>query len=295
MIKIKRLVDCTIQEGVEAWNSGFEGYYFDATMTPEKFINRFTSEGLSPSLSIVAFQDHKPVGIVKNGIRVFNGKKIAWNGGTAVASQLRGKGIGKLLMEETLLILEKENVHLATLEAISENQHAISLYEKMGFEIIDELEYLSLNGPIETDKFVDYMDDITIERSVPQQVGHLPFYQGMHPWQTQWQSAKDGEALIIKDSTNAAIGYAYFRRGFDDKGKHISTVLYQCEAEPSHKNSKKLIKVLLHEVFGTFDDSINRVIPNMPIRKSEQTHTILKGIGFQHTAKQVYMMKKMLV
>jgi hypothetical protein len=62
---------------VEAWNKGFEGYYFDMATTPEAFKKRGEQEGLSPDLSVVAFESGKPVGIVRNGLREINGKKVA--------------------------------------------------------------------------------------------------------------------------------------------------------------------------------------------------------------------------
>lgn len=293
MVEIKRLKDCTIEECVEAWNTGFEGYYFDATTTADKFLARLVNEGLSPDLSIVAFLDKKPIGIVKNGIREFNGKKLAWNGGTGVALELRKKGIGKILMEETLSILTEEKVNFASLEAISDNVKAISLYEKMGYEIIDRLEYLGLNGLIDHACTPISIGDYKVERTVPIQVGSFPFYKGMNPWQTQWQSAKDGEALIIKDTKENPIGYAYYRRTFNNEGKHINTVLYQCEAEPQHKDREYITRYLINEVFSSFTGDINRVIPNVPIEKSKLTHSILKEIGFKSTIEQVYMMKKM--
>ncbi|KOP71249.1 GNAT family N-acetyltransferase [Cytobacillus solani] len=293
MIEIKRLKDCTIEEGVEAWNTGFEGYYFDATTTADKFITRLVHEGLSPNLSIVAFMDKKPIGIVKNGIREFNGKKLAWNGGTGVALDLRKKGIGRMLMEETLSILNEEKVDYASLEAISENVKAISLYEKMGYEIVDHLEYLGLNGQLENNYSTISLNKYKIERAVPQQIGLIPFYKGMNPWQTQWQSARDGEAMIVKDSDENPIGYAYFRRTFNNEGKHINTVLYQCEVEPEQKDAEQITKSLINAVFRSFTDDINRVIPNLPIAQSGLTHSILKAIGFKSKTEQVYMIKKM--
>ena len=293
MIEIKRLVECTIEEGVEAWNTGFEGYYFDATTTADKFINRLVQEGLSPNLSIVAFKDKKPIGIVKNGIRECNGKKLAWNGGTGVALEFRNKGIGKILMEATLAILKEEKVDYATLEAISDNQKAIKLYEKMGYEVVDSLEYLSLKGAKVNNYLSDYAKNYKVERAVPQQIGNLSFYKGMNPWQTQWQSAKEGEAFIVKATSGSPIGYAYYRRVFDSEGKHINTVLYQCEAEPGREDAEGIIKCLLNEVFGTFTDDINRVIPNLPIGKSKTTHSILKEMGFEAITSQVYMIKEM--
>ena len=293
MIEIKRLVDCTFQEGVKAWNTGFEEYYFDATSTPEKFINRLVQEGLSPSLSIVAFQDNKPVGIVMNGIREFDGKKIAWNGGTGVAKALRGQGIGKILMEETLSILKNEKVDLAALEAISDNHKAISLYQKMGYEIVDHLEYLTLDGPIKHHDSTNSIDDFKIERAIPQQVADISFYKGLSPWQSQWQNAKGGEAIILKDPSDATIGYVYYRRVFNEENKHVSTVLYQCEAENNHVNTEKIIKCLLNEVFSSYSNDINCVFPILPIGKSKITYETLTEMGFKRKTSQVYMIKQM--
>ncbi|MFE8697161.1 GNAT family N-acetyltransferase [Cytobacillus sp. FJAT-53684] len=293
MIEIKRLKDCTIEEGVEAWNTGFEGYYFDATTTADKFVTRLVNEGLSPNLSIVAFMDKKPIGIVKNGIRELNGKKLAWNGGTGVASELRKKGIGKMLMEETLSILSNEKVDYASLEAISDNVKAISLYEKMGFEIIDNLEYLGLNGHLDNEYFTVSLDNYKVERAVPQQIGVIPFYKGMNPWQTQWQSARDGEAIIVKNAGDEPVGYAFFRRIFNAEGKHINTILYQSEPEPGHKDAEQITRYLINEVFCSFTNDINRVVPNIPVSKSALTHSILKKIGFKSMTEQVYMIKKM--
>src|SRR5690606_28819443 len=127
---------------VEAWNKGFEGYYFDATTTVDQFTNRMVLEGLSPSLSILAFDCDKPVGLILNGVRMIDGKKVAWNGGTGVAKDYRRNGVGKQLMDATLAIYEEEGVQIATLEAIKQNEKAIKLYENKGYKIVDELVHL---------------------------------------------------------------------------------------------------------------------------------------------------------
>lgn len=292
MIEIRRLRDCPISEGVKAWNKGFEGYYFDATTTPENFINRLASEGLSPDLSIVAFRDNEPVGIVKNGIRQVNGKRFAWNGGTGVASELRNQGMGYLLMEETLKIYREEGVNLATLEAISDNERAIALYKKLGYEIVDELVHLELKGS-HSFKEIPPKEDTSLERAVPQQIGALPFYKGMNPWQTHWQSAKEGEALLLKDKSGTVIGYAFFKRNFDLQGKHIATTLYQCEADPKYKDKESIIYSLLQNVFHSFQEDIRRVIPNLPKSRSSITYQVLHQLGFKPIANQVYMIKEM--
>jgi GNAT superfamily N-acetyltransferase len=293
MIQIKRLAECTLEEGVRAWNVGFEGYYFDATTTVENFLNRLVLEGLSPRLSIVAFIENEPVGIIKNGIRNFQGQKIAWNGGTGVASAYRKHGVGKALMEATLTIYQEEGVNMATLEAISENTKAISLYEKMGYKLVDDLEYLQIKGSLENSPIDQLNNEYIVEKTIPQLVGRLDFYKGLNPWQTQWQSAKESEALLVKDSEGMPIGYAYYRKVFDQNGNHDRTIVYQCEAAPTRADGKDIVLTMLHKIFGDFGDTITRVIPNLPMNRSQLTATILKELGFETTVKQVYMVKNM--
>ncbi|MBR7794489.1 MAG: GNAT family N-acetyltransferase [Bacillota bacterium] len=293
MIKIKRLIDCTIAEAVKSWNEGFAGYYIDTTTTPENLIKRMVNEDLSPLLSIVAFKDNQPIGIVMNGVRKVKGKKVAWNGGTGVAKEYRSKGVGKILIESTLSILKEEGVDLATLEAISNNTKAISLYKNMGYLIYDNLEYLTLKGKLLQNPIKDSNRKYNVERVAPQQIGQLLFYKTMNPWQTQWQSAKNGEGIIVKDDSGNELGYAYYQKIFNSQGRHLSTILFQCESKPDLTDSEEIVYFMLGEVFGDFKDDIIRTIPNLPITKSELPLTILKQIGFQTIAQQVYMTKEM--
>ncbi|MGD6877057.1 N-acetyltransferase family protein [Bacillus infantis] len=294
MIEIRRLSDCTLNEAVTAWNKGFEGYFFDAATTPEKFVARMAAEGLSPDLSVVAFAEGEPIGIIKSGIREFSGRKIAWNGGTGVASAWRSKGVGRRLIEESIKIYQEEGVQLATLEAVSENSKAIALYEKLGYRKADSLEYLELKGSLEKNPVRLPHQHVYLGESVyPQVVSSLSFYKGTAPWQTCWQNAKDGEAHIAVDEGSAA-GYAVFRKGFTAEGRHAATTLFQIQADPGRKDQQEIIAFLLSEIFGDFSDEIRRVIPNFPVEGNKETYELLSGIGFTAAVKQVYMIKELI-
>src|SRR4051812_32013581 len=102
MLEIKRLTECTYDQALTAWNTGFEGYFVNLNMTHEMFLKRFPMEDLKPSLSVAAFYDGEPAGLIVNGIRTVNGTKIAWNGGTAVATKFRKQGVGRALINATL-------------------------------------------------------------------------------------------------------------------------------------------------------------------------------------------------
>ena len=55
--------------------------------------------------------------------------------GIALYQKYCGFGIGKFMLEEVLSMAEKDGYEQAELSVVTENQRAISLYKKLGFEI----------------------------------------------------------------------------------------------------------------------------------------------------------------
>lgn len=293
MLEIKRLADCTLKEALAAWNAGFEGYFADMTMTYEAFLRRFPFEDLSPELSVVAFMDGEPAGLIVNGVRNVGGLKTAWNGGTAVAVKYRKQGVGRALMEETLKLYEQNGITLAMLEAIEGNDKAISLYESLGYQIVDRLEYLELKGK-QAQEPAAPSNRYSFRKAAPLQAGLLPFYKGGNPWQTQWQSAKDAEAVILSDSSGKDAGYAYFKKSFNEKGEHTGTTIFQCEADESRDDAEEILQSLISHIFGSLNDDIRRVIVNLPLERSRLTHSVFKQNGFTPFVSQVMMNRSMV-
>lgn len=292
MVEIKSLSECTLEQAVEAWNKGFEGYQFDMATTTEAFSKRMEQEGLSKELSVVAFAEGNPVGLVLNGIRQSGGRKIGWNGGTGVTVPWRKKGVGIQMMEKTLQILKDEGVEIATLEAIAGNGKAIELYKKLGYEIVDDLFFLKLDGAVD-EKSAAGSGKYKIREAEPEEIGSLPFYRGDFPWQIQWQSLRDAEGRIVFNPEGEEIGYALFRKLKDGDGNHSRTVLYQCETAPDEIYRKKIADILLNEVFGNFKDTIHRTAVNVPVTGNAITYQVLKDKGFEKSIAQVFMKKKL--
>lgn len=192
-------------------------------------------------------------------------------------------------MEATLSLLEEAGADIATLEAVSENTPAIELYKKMGYEIIDDVHFLQLKGKA-GEAEVSSDRGIVLEKAAPEYAGRLPFYRSDFTWQTHWQSVKDGDALIAYSSEGEAAGYAYYRKNFDSDGKHAATVLYQCVAD---REPEKTTQALLAGVFGDLSDDINRLAVNVPERSNKTTYEALIRLGFETTAKQVFMKKEL--
>ena len=169
-------------------------------------------EELSPLHSVIAFMNDEPIGIVLNGIWQRNGKKVAWNGGTGVAPAYRKQGVGQALMEETLRIYEEQGVELAALVAIRENAKAISLYEKMGLELVDQSIFLEKKAALGTLCSEDSQCHYRVLHGIPYDVYQLSFWTNP-VWDIQWQTIENKEALLVIDREERVIGYA----GFYDK------------------------------------------------------------------------------
>ncbi|MEH7388344.1 GNAT family N-acetyltransferase [Bacillus sp. JJ1521] len=290
MIAIKRLSESTLEDAVVAWNKGFEGYYFDMTTTIDHFTRRLILEGLSPTLSVIAYDGDRPVGLILNGIRLINGKKVSWNGGTGVDPEYRRKGVGKKLIEAVLAIYEDEGVEIATLEAVKENVKAISLYEKVGYQIIDELVHLQHPDELSKDAFLSENKQFTFIKGIPIDASQVPFYKAMVSWQTQWNNARDGESILALDEDKAIAGYAIYKRLFNEEGKLQSIILLQCEAEPSHDRKQDIVNGLLSMVYRPMALNVGRTAANISV-SNKILRNLLEKEGFKVKAEQVFMVK----
>ncbi|HEU4963204.1 MAG TPA: GNAT family N-acetyltransferase [Bacilli bacterium] len=292
MIEIKRLSACTWDQAVQAWNSGFEGYYFDATMGVDAFTTRMVMEGLSPALSVVAFVDGEPAGIVLSGLRTIDGQKIAWNGGTGVAARFRRTGVGKAMIAAALDIYREQEVDIATLEAIADNMRAIELYKQYGYEITDHLAFYSQEGRFDRTPFhrAD-TEAYHVVRGLAQDARHLPFYQTHAPWQTQWQSARDGESVIVHTADGAPIAYAVYVRRYNAAGQPVTISLMQLgwDSRRDDLDLDDVIRFALQQVFRP-ELEINRVVVNLTDSHLYVKEALLEA-GFAVKTEQVNMVR----
>lgn len=292
MITIKRLSECPIRDAVDAWNKGFEDYYTKFVMTVDLFIGRMAAEDLSADISVVAYADGEPVGLIVNGIRSVGESRIAWNGGTSVAATFRRQGIGRSMLEESLRLYKQENADAAVLEAVSENTKAIRLYESLGYTVTDRLILLERNDrtkPVEAD------GAYRLRKGRPQEAAVLDFYRRDNAWQTHWQSCKEGEALFALDEKGEVAGYSLLRRRFDASAKHIGTTLLQCETVRGRQDRSGIIRSMLGAVFGEDGPAeIQQRAFNLSMTLDEEVISALRSFGFESASEQVMMKAKVI-
>ncbi|MDQ0898858.1 GNAT family N-acetyltransferase [Paenibacillus sp. V4I7] len=289
----KRMSELSAEDMVSLWNKGFEGYFLNSTMNLDKFFSRTVNEGLSLEHSLVVYENSDPIGFVMNGFRVIEGKRVAWNGGTGIAEEHRGKGIGKILMERNLQLYREQGADIALLEALIQNKAAIKLYQSVGYGITEQLISLqhtealdaSLLQPNANSRYVT-------KRGLPVEVKGMSFYRHLSAWQTQWASLKDGESIIISDEGDKVIGYALFKRVFREDGNLATIALYQCESIPGREDTEDILKAVVSEVYAPVSSSCKRITMN--IRDSnKELIGLLERLGFTTFVEQVHMMRQL--
>jgi ribosomal protein S18 acetylase RimI-like enzyme len=92
--------------------------------------------------SRIAYRDRQPVGLVNLGVR----ERDAWIGGVGVVASARRTGVGEALMRAAHEEARSRGVERVWLEVIVENTGALALYEKLGYELVRDVEVWTLPG-----------------------------------------------------------------------------------------------------------------------------------------------------
>ncbi|MDF2649881.1 MAG: hypothetical protein K0Q73_5686 [Paenibacillus sp.] len=291
-LTLRRLNTCTFDEALHLRNRGFEEYYQPMNTTLDALVQTFGIKHIQPEHSVVAYIDDKLAGFVFLAIKRVNGKLLAWNGGTGVFPEYRGRGVAKAMMVEADRVLTDLKVERALLEVITKNLNAIAAYERAGFRIADKLVGLKNTGAWKNSPVpADVPKGWSVRVGVPKAVSEIPFYQEMRPWGGQWHSLKEGESLIIQDEQEQIAAYALFIRKYGEDGKLFAIHLFQCEVAPNRTDRELIFRVCLNGVFGPWDVPIERFGVDLSASNPDLIELIL-GIGFEQLYEQHLMIRE---
>jgi len=119
----------------------FSDYQIDMSyMTLERFEIRSIIGRVDFKSSVGAFSGDKLVGFTVIGIDSYKGSMAAFDAGTGIITEFRGKGIAGKMFDFSIPKLKENGIQKFYLEVLQENKAAIKAYSKTGFEI--EREYI---------------------------------------------------------------------------------------------------------------------------------------------------------
>ena len=146
MFIYKRADQVEKEQVFEAFQKGFSDYLIKFEMTQGDFFHRFFgTDGNELSLSYVAFDEDRPVGLILGGIKEFDGVRTLRCGTLCVIPEYRGKGVSSGLLDLHTESARENQCAQLFLEVIKGNDRAVSFYEKNGYEKVYDLKYYTLD------------------------------------------------------------------------------------------------------------------------------------------------------
>src|SRR4051794_39317091 len=141
-------VDLSVLHAI--WLRAFSDYVVSMQCSEEQFRNRLVREGCDYNASVGIFAGGEIVGFTFNSIGVWDGVPTAYDAGTAIAPEFRGRHLGEELFQFMFPLLKERGAEQYLLEVITTNTPAVNLYRKLGFRTTRELGSPVLAGGVTT-------------------------------------------------------------------------------------------------------------------------------------------------
>jgi len=125
----------SLAERTALFNAAYEGYLVPFHIDEQQLAFMDDAFDLNLDASRIAFRDGEPVGLGNLGVR----GEDAWIGGVGVVTSARRSGVGEALMRELHEQARERGVRRVWLEVIFENAGALALYEKLGYEPVQDV------------------------------------------------------------------------------------------------------------------------------------------------------------
>jgi ribosomal protein S18 acetylase RimI-like enzyme len=127
-------------ERAALFNAAYEGYVLPFHLDEQQLAFMDNAFDVDLDASLVAFRDGAPVGLANLAVRGTD----AWIAGVGVVTAARRSGVGEALMRALHEEARKRGVRRVWLEVIVENTGAYTLYEKLGYEVTQDVEVWTL-------------------------------------------------------------------------------------------------------------------------------------------------------
>lgn len=172
-----------VDELVNMLNQGFEDYFIPIHFTTSMFLNMVQKDGIDLSTSRVLLANRNPSGIALIAPRA--ARRVSRLAAMGIAKETRGKGAGSWFMKELIAEACERGDREMVLEVIEQNEPAVKLYQKYGFERIRRLVgYIHENRDTGENQKRD-LDEIDLR-----EMGKLISQYGLSdlPWQLSGES-----------------------------------------------------------------------------------------------------------
>ena len=134
-MEVRKLENIEFEIIIDCFLKSFDNYFVEIPTDKNYYKERWKRAKVNYTLSYGMFHGEKLVGFIINATDERNGIKIAFNTGTGVLPEYRGKGIVKSIYDYAIPDLKINGISKCSLEVIIENLKAIKAYQSIGFKI----------------------------------------------------------------------------------------------------------------------------------------------------------------
>ena len=134
-LALKPATDYPLLDLVDLLNLSFDGYFVPIQFNNSQFITMLRKDSIDLDSSRVLLIDDEPSGIALIARRGWTSRLAAMG----IAQQRRARGAGSWFMEKLIQESRQRNDHEMVLEVIEQNEPAVQLYQKYGFQIVRRL------------------------------------------------------------------------------------------------------------------------------------------------------------
>lgn len=201
MGEVKPLTGIGIDELYLAWEDAFQDY--PVQISKEDLESMLFRRSYNAALSFGYFDEGKLVSFILNGIGDYNQLKTAYDSGTGTIKSHQKRGLATALFNASIPYLKQAGVQQYLLEVLKQNEAAISVYKKLGFEVSRVFDYY----------FIYNQDVAKKEVALPQgfefreiEMSALNGLDYMHDFAPSWQNS----TVALNRKTDGFTGLGVF-------------------------------------------------------------------------------------
>ena len=211
-MKIRSLSDTNFETIFLSFSEAFADY--EMQLNADEFKSMCERRGFDPDLSFAAFDGDRIVAFTLNGTGHFNGLKMAYDTGTATVKDYRGKGLATKIFEHSIPFLKAADINHYLLEVLQHNRTAVSVYQKIGFEVTREFNYFVWQNEALKNEHEQISSGYEICFFDPFQYELLSSFWDFNPsWQNSFQSISRSKCDFVNLGICAGgnlLGYCIF-------------------------------------------------------------------------------------
>lgn len=271
----KTLQDTSIEDLTAAFNAAFKNYFVTINFTPEQLLEKFKVDGVKLNLSIGAFEENKLIGFIFHGTNDDVENLIAYNAGTGVVPEYRGKHLVTNMYEFIFPVLKDAEVKKIVLEAITENEKAIRVYKRLNFSITRKVD--CYKGSISMND--ELLEHIVLQKDEIDNAVVKSFWDFQPAWQNSFYAIeKQPENItnLIVEKEDRIVGYLILN--------HVSGRIMQFAAHKAYR-MHGIGTVLFRKAAELKKELMLINIDN----EAKTTSVFLKSLGFKQYISQYEM------